>query len=340
MLMKDGRYLIKKIIKMSIFSLIIIIGLTFITGFYYERNAFINLNDITIELGDKLPEEITNYVTLLNDKSNLTIESDIPLDEDGNTTIVGKFNYYLVYNDDNYKFSRLTNTKSTITVIDTIKPIINITKTKFDYGSKIKAENIATCLDLSGCKMILKEEINTTKSGEYEIHIEAYDGANNINSITAKITIKEKPKPVIVYNHNMSFQNMDKHNNEKNALLTEEEKINLRKQIAEFAKRFVGNPYVYGGTSLTNGADCSGFTMSIYANYGYKLPRVSTDQAYIGKSVSESELQPGDLVVYFYEGHVGIYVGNGMMVHASTPQNGILYAKMYPGKRMYRRIIY
>ena len=338
MLMKDGRYLIKKIFKMSIFSLIIIIAITFITGFYYERNAFIKLNDITIELGDKLPEEITSYVTLLNDKSNLTLESDIPLDKDGNTTIIGKFNYYLVYNDDNYKFSRLTNNKSTITVVDTIKPIINIKKIKFDYGSKINAENIATCLDLSGCKMVLKEDIDSTKSGKYEIHIEAYDGANNINSITTNITVKEKPK--IVYNYHISFKNMDNHNNKKNALLTEEEKINLRYQVAEFAKKFIGNPYVYGGTSLTNGADCSGFTMSLYANYGYQLPRISTDQAYIGKSVHESELEPGDLVVYFYEGHVGIYVGNGMMVHASTPKNGILYAKMYPGRRIYRRIIY
>lgn len=338
MLMKDGRYLIKKILKMSIFSLIIIIALTFITGFYYERNAFIKLNDITIELGDKLPEEITSYVTLLNDKSNLTLESDIPLDKDGNTTIIGKFNYYLVYNDDNYRFSRLTNNKSTITVIDTIKPIINIKKTNFDYGSKIKVENIATCLDLSGCKMILKENIDPTKSGTYEIHIEASDGANNITEITTKITVKQKPK--IIYNYHPNFKDMDNHNNQKNSLLTEEEKINLRRQVAEFAKKFIGNPYVYGGTSLTNGADCSGFTMSIYANYGYRLPRISTDQAYIGKSVSESELQPGDLVVYFYEGHVGIYVGNGMMVHASTPKNGILYAKMYPGRRMYRRIIY
>ena len=336
--MKDGRYLIKKIFKMSIFSLTIIIGLTFTTGFYYERNAFIKLNDITIELGDKLPEEITNYVTLLNDTSNLTIESDIPLDKDGNTSIIGKFNYYLVYNDENYKFSRLTNTKSTITVIDTIKPIINITKTNFDYGSKISADKIATCLDLSGCKMTMKEDIDSTKSGEYEVHIEAYDGANNKNNITTKIKVKSKPKPV--YNYNISFKNIDNHNNNKNALLTEEEKANLRNEIAAFAKKFIGNPYVYGGTSLTHGTDCSGFTMSLYANYGYRLPRISTDQAYVGKSVNESELAPGDLVVYIYEGHVGIYVGNGMIVHASNPRNGILYAKMYPGKRIYRRIIY
>lgn len=340
MFMKDGRYLIKKMFKMSIFSLLIIVGLTFTMGFYYERNIYVKLNDIIVELGDKLPEEITNYITLLTDKSNLTFESNIPLDENGNTTMIGTFNYYLVYNDNNYKFSRLTNNNSTITVIDTINPIININKNKFDYGSKIEADNIANCFDLSGCKMTLKENVDTTKSGEYEVTIEAYDGANNKSSVTTKITIKEKPKPKIVYNYNASFKGMDNYNNEKNALLSEEEKISLRQNIANFAKKFIGNPYVYGGTSLTNGADCSGFTMSIYANFGYKLPRISTDQAYVGKSISESELAPGDLVVYFYEGHVGLYVGNGMMVHASTPKNGILYAPMYPGKRMYRRIIY
>ena len=338
--MIDGRYLIKKIFKMSLFSILVIIGITFITGFYYERNAFVILNDITIELGDKLPEEITNYITLLNDKSNLTIESDIPLDENGNTTIIGKFSYYLVYNDDNYKFSRLTNTKSTITVIDTINPIISIKKDKFDYGSKISAESIAECFDLSGCKMVLKEDIDTTKSGEYEVNIVAYDGADNTNSVKTKITIKEKPKPKPVYSYRTSFKDIDNYNNNKNALLSEEEKKSLRTQIAAFAKQFIGNPYVYGGTSLTNGADCSGFTMSLYANYGYKLPRISFDQAYVGKAVSAGELQPGDLVVYLYEGHVGIYVGNGMMVHASTPTNGILYAPMYQGYRVYRRIIY
>ena len=340
MLMKDGRYLIKKILKLSLFSILIIIGITFITGFYYERNAFIVLNNITIELGEKLPEEITNYITLLTDKSNLTIESDMPVDENGNSNVIGEFNYYLVYNDDNYRFSRLTNTKSTVNVIDTIKPIISVKNNKFNYGSKISASSIANCFDLSGCKMILKEEIDTTKSGEYEVNIEAYDGADNMSSITTKIQIKEKPKPKPVYRSNMSFKNMESHNSAKNALLTEEEKKSLRRQIAAFAKQFVGNPYVYGGTSLTNGADCSGFTMSVYANYGYRLPRVSTDQAYIGKQVSANELEPGDLVVYYNGGHVGIYAGNGMMVHASTPKNGILYAPMYSGSRTYRRIIY
>ncbi|MDY6325523.1 MAG: NlpC/P60 family protein [Catonella sp.] len=97
--------------------------------------------------------------------------------------------------------------------------------------------------------------------------------------------------------------------------------------IANFACKFVGNPYVWGGTSLTNGADCSGFVKSVYANFGYSLPHHSGSQAGCGTSVSLSSLQPGDLVFYAANGysisHVAIYIGGGKVVHASTPQTGI-----------------
>ncbi len=93
--------------------------------------------------------------------------------------------------------------------------------------------------------------------------------------------------------------------------------------IADFAVQFVGNPYVYGGTSLTNGADCSGFVMSVFANFGISLPRTSYSQASAGRAVSVSELQPGDLLFYHGFGHVAIYIGGGQVVHASNAQTGI-----------------
>lgn len=93
--------------------------------------------------------------------------------------------------------------------------------------------------------------------------------------------------------------------------------------IASFACQFVGNPYVYGGTSLTNGADCSGFVQSVFKNFGYSLPRTAASQAGAGVQVSLSDLQPGDLLFYHGFGHVAIYIGNGQVVHASNAQTGI-----------------
>lgn len=91
--------------------------------------------------------------------------------------------------------------------------------------------------------------------------------------------------------------------------------------IANYACKFVGNPYVAGGTSLTNGADCSGFVMAVYKNFGISLPRSSYSQSTVGRGVSYSEAQPGDVI--YYGGHVGIYIGNGQIVHASTERTGI-----------------
>lgn len=99
----------------------------------------------------------------------------------------------------------------------------------------------------------------------------------------------------------------------------------LGKQIAKYACQYIGNPYVYGGTSLTNGVDCSGFTYKVYSIFGYSLPRTSYAQQSVGRGVSYDEAQPGDLICY--EGHVGFYIGGGLIVHASNsnpyPSGGI-----------------
>jgi cell wall-associated NlpC family hydrolase len=93
--------------------------------------------------------------------------------------------------------------------------------------------------------------------------------------------------------------------------------------VAKFALQFVGNPYVYGGTSLTNGTDCSGFVMSVYKNFGVSLPHSSSADRSVGATVSSlSEAQPGDLICY--SGHVALYIGNGQIVHASTARTGII----------------
>lgn len=101
----------------------------------------------------------------------------------------------------------------------------------------------------------------------------------------------------------------------------EEKRVANRQAVADFAVQFVGNPYVWGGTSLTGGADCSGFTQSVYANFGVSLPRTSYEQQYAGTEVSYADAQPGDLICY--GGHVAIYMGNGRIVHASNSVDGI-----------------
>jgi len=101
---------------------------------------------------------------------------------------------------------------------------------------------------------------------------------------------------------------------------------NVRVDLVQFAKQFVGNPYVWGGTSLTNGADCSGFTMSIYKKYGVSLPHHAASQAQLGTKIEYGSAQPGDLVFYAKNGsinHVAIYIGNGQVIHASSPKTGI-----------------
>ena len=113
---------------------------------------------------------------------------------------------------------------------------------------------------------------------------------------------------------------------------------NKGQAVVDYALQFVGNPYVYGGSSLTNGTDCSGFTMSVYAKFGIKLPHSSSAQRSCGRGVSYSEAKPGDIICY--DGHVALYMGGGQIVHASNPTDGIKISKAtYKPILAVRRII-
>lgn len=100
-----------------------------------------------------------------------------------------------------------------------------------------------------------------------------------------------------------------------------------RNQIVNFALKYVGNPYVWGGTSLTKGADCSGFVQSVLRNYGISLPRTSREQAKVGRAINSSQMRPGDLIFYANSSgtinHVAMYIGNGQIVHAASRRSGI-----------------
>lgn len=106
----------------------------------------------------------------------------------------------------------------------------------------------------------------------------------------------------------------------------------VRTQIVSFAKQYLGGSYVWGGTTLGSGVDCSGFTQAIYSNFGYSIPRVSGSQANAGRRISAAEAKPGDLFFYGSGGtvnHVGMYIGNGQIIHASSPSTGIIISNAY-----------
>lgn len=112
----------------------------------------------------------------------------------------------------------------------------------------------------------------------------------------------------------------------------EQQTSSSRQKIVDYAVQFVGNPYVYGGTSLTNGTDCSGFTQGIYRHFGVSINRTSREQANNGKSISLDNVKPGDLVFYKNGstiGHVALYIGDGKVVHASCERVGITISNMY-----------
>ena len=123
-----------------------------------------------------------------------------------------------------------------------------------------------------------------------------------------------------------------------------DEAAGLRSRIANYALQFVGNPYVWGGTSLTNGADCSGFVQSVLRNFGISLPRTSRAQSQVGEAINSSEMQPGDLIFYANSSgtvnHVAMYIGNGQEVHASSARTGIRISNWnYRTPKVIRRVL-
>ena len=123
-----------------------------------------------------------------------------------------------------------------------------------------------------------------------------------------------------------------------------DEAAGLRSRIANYALQFVGNPYVWGGTSLTNGADCSGFVQSVMRNFGISLPRTSRAQSQVGEAINSSEMQPGDLIFYANSSgtvnHVAMYIGNGQVVHASNARTGIRISNWnYRTPKVIRRVL-
>lgn len=153
------------------------------------------------------------------------------------------------------------------------------------------------------------------------------------------VDIKTDFKEAISIDEEQKIENLEKEreDKEKNQVSS-----SLRQRIVNYALRFEGNPYVWGGTSLTNGADCSGFVQSVLKNFGMYIPRTSRAQANSGRRVSMDKIQPGDLIFYRKNGvvnHVAMYIGNGKVLGAASRREGIKIKK-YNYRTPYKAVSY
>ena len=203
-----------------------------------------------------------------------------------------------------------------------------------DEANKVAKENLSMVAYVNADVLMVREEKSTdskilsyvANGEEVEVAATADDWTQvNIDDITGDVKTeyvdiyKTLPKAV-------SVQELKAEEAEANGYSS------TAAELVAYAEQFLGNPYVWGGTSLTNGTDCSGFTMSVYAHFGYSLSRTSAAQSNNGTRVSLDELQPGDLLFYNHGssiGHVAIYIGNGQIIHASTEKTGIIISNAF-----------
>lgn len=170
------------------------------------------------------------------------------------------------------------------------------------------------------------EIIGTAVNGWYPITVNQIDGWVSGDWITVEEMDKAEfmAEEPIVQDNVQSQEETAVQNGEPEAqetVVIAASSYTTGQQVIDFACQFIGNPYVWGGTSLTNGADCSGFVQSVYANFGISLPRTTWDMENVGYEVSYDQAQPGDLVLY--DGHVGLYMGDGNIVNAMNEVDGI-----------------
>lgn len=169
---------------------------------------------------------------------------------------------------------------------------------------------------------IVKEEVVLTTN-----EIEEQEDTNEEEIVVEEAAV-DAPQEVVVLNPKPVVKPISK----KEPEIINDVDYSKAQNLVEYAKQFVGYPYVYGGNSLTSGTDCSGFTQLIYAKYGVTLPRTSRNQAYAGVEVPVSQIQIGDLVLSGYNGkthHVAIYIGDNKIIQALNSDVGIVITNLY-----------
>ena len=191
---------------------------------------------------------------------------------------------------------------------------------KFEYAISIEEEKAKIAAE-EAAKRAEEERLAALAAQQQaaQNQQQSNNSSSNSNSNSSSNNSSSNKKQPSTNNNNSSSSN-------SNSSSSNSSSSSSGSAIANYALKFVGNPYVYGGTSLTKGADCSGFIQSVYRNFGYSLPRTSGAQSSAGRAVSLSNLQPGDVIYYTSGGsvsHVSMYIGNGKVVHASNRRDGI-----------------
>ena len=198
----------------------------------------------------------------------------------------------------------------------------------YDCNIRGNEQNIVLSNELFSMRDINKEEKKDKTQSKEEITMEMISNTTE-DVVEESIEVEEvkEEKEVVTYEENVYSVNLAAY--EENVVPYNEI---ISNQVVNYALNFVGNPYVYGGNSLTNGTDCSGFTKLIFAEFGIYLPRTAFDQGYSGVHVGLNNIMPGDLVLSGYGGtigHVAIYIGNNKLVHALNSNVGIVVTDLY-----------
>lgn len=259
----------------------------------------------------------------------------------------------------------LVYTENAYVEVETSGPHITVKEEEvtIDFGSSFNfTENIASLNTKNSALPALREEdnVDVNKEGTYDCTIEAVDAQGKVNTATYKVNVKKTPEQLRAEEEaRIAAEKAAEQARQEAARQAEIQAAQAYvaapapvpapqpvqaapnpsgNAIVNFAMQFLGSPYVFGGNSPA-GFDCSGFTQFVYGNFGIALPRTSYGQEGVGTIVSAAEAQPGDLVTY--DGHAGIYIGNGQMINAMTPAQGVTICGIYDvynGRMMIHRL--
>ena len=262
---------------------------------------------------------------------NKQVNNEIEYDETANSKMVENINKTKIINSNNNVVIEKNNIEPTSVISNSnyVEPILENSEVEEIVGTKElnqSLDNAKTTEEVvieetseEQLEEIEIDKIKDTEINEKTIEIKEAEINNEdpIEPVLEESNIDEVEEPII-QNETIESNNVT---NEVNG-----------QAVIDYALQFVGNDYVYGGTSLTNGTDCSGFTQKIYSNFGVEIPRTSYEQIHVGENIGVDldKALPGDLLCF--NGHVGIYMGDGKMVHADNKRNGINVNNVYYDK--------